>query len=167
MYENREDNESVFYEMTPKRNQKTETPILSEKKLAVYGATAALLIISAKLYYQNEDYLKQLILETKLVSYEDILTDGDVMLTYVWKNSVKYSQFWLPLLCGILVTYFTWLMVYLDSKEPGIQPPSPFSPKKNRSRSSGPLLHLNYVFPLLLGVSVASYSYYKGLSLEY
>ncbi|KAK9887757.1 hypothetical protein WA026_000072 [Henosepilachna vigintioctopunctata] len=162
MYENRGD-----YESTPKRNRKDDEPILSEKKLALYGITIALLVIAGKLYFQNEDYLKQLIVETKLVSYESILTDGEVMVNYAWKNSVKYSQYWLPLLCGSLVTYFTWLLVYLDSKEPGIQPPSPFSPKKNSSRSSGPVLHLNYLFAIMIGVMVSSYTYYRGLSIDY
>ena len=69
-------------------------------------------------------------IDKKLTSYEVIAENGDVMLRYVWEESVKYSRYWLPVLCGLLTTYFTWLIVYLDSNVPGVQPPSPLSPSK-------------------------------------
>lgn len=77
-----------------------------------------------------EEQLYNLIYEHKLVSYETLTEDGETMFRYAWTNTVKYSRFWFPLVCGFLTTYFTWLMVYLDSNIPGVQPPSPFSPTK-------------------------------------
>lgn len=74
--------------------------------------------------------IEKAILEQKLISYEVFTEDGTKMLLYSWKTAVKYSNVWLPILCGILSSYFTWIMVYLDSNIPGVQPPSPLSPKK-------------------------------------
>lgn len=95
------------------------------------------------------------------------MTDGDVLLTYARKTSIRYSQYWLPLLCGLLITYFTWLIIYLDSKDPGRVPPSPFSPSKDKYPFYVPVFHLNYAFGLIVGTLVTSYCYFRGLSLEY
>lgn len=78
----------------------------------------------------SEDDFKRFLVERQLFTFEVVNEDGNVMYHHVWKNVVKFSNIWLPTLCGILTTYFTWLMVYLDSDVPGVQPPSPFSPNK-------------------------------------
>lgn len=54
-----------------------------------------------------------------------------VRLTWIWLASNFGHLMW-PAVCGILVTAFTWAMVYLDSDVPGISPPSPLSPQKYR-----------------------------------
>lgn len=76
------------------------------------------------------DYIKQKIFIERLVTYETITADGEVMFRHGWKTAVRYSRFWVPALCGFATGLFTWLMVYLDSSVPGVQPPSPFSPSK-------------------------------------
>ncbi|XP_076349247.1 uncharacterized protein LOC143246430 isoform X2 [Tachypleus tridentatus] len=52
---------------------------------------------------------------------------------------------------GITVSLFTWMIIYLDSCQPGIQPPSPFSPRKIRA-SSGHTFHTGYILALVNGV---------------
>ncbi|XP_044759564.1 uncharacterized protein LOC123317216 [Coccinella septempunctata] len=154
-----------IYSSTPIQSVKVEEVGPSEKKLAYYGVILALCVIATKLYFLNEEHIKRFIFETKLITYEQVVTDGEIMLTYAWKTSIRYSRYWISLLCGALVTYFTWLMVYLDSKDPGNVPPSPFSPKQKYSYI--PVFHLNYAFGLLMGILVASFCYIKGFSLEY
>lgn len=74
--------------------------------------------------------LEKAIFEQQLISYKVLTEDGTEMLLYSWKTAVRYSNIWLPILCGIMSSYFTWIMVYLDSNVPGVHPPSPLSPKK-------------------------------------
>lgn len=62
-------------------------------------------------------------------------TTGLPMMTFHWEEGIKGSYLLWPIFCGISVSIFTWIMVYLDSDIPGIKPPSPqisFSPSKER-----------------------------------
>ncbi|KRT86333.1 hypothetical protein AMK59_3000 [Oryctes borbonicus] len=137
---------------------------LSETKLAMYGLIFSLAIITVKLYYSNRTYVEGLIFEQQLISLEQATEEGQVVFKNIWVHSIKYSKYWLPALCGLLTTYFTWLLVYLDSDVPGVQPPSPLSPTKYKLRS-GHSFHLNYVFALLVGVLVSIYMLWKEMSL--
>ncbi|GJQ83910.1 hypothetical protein Trydic_g19848 [Trypoxylus dichotomus] len=137
---------------------------LSESKLAMYGLILSLVIIATKLCYSNKDFIEELIFERQLISLEQVSKEGQVVFRNVWVDSVKYSKYWLPVLCGTVITYFTWLMVYLDSDVPGVQPPSPLSPTKYKLQS-GHSFHLNYVFALLVGVLVSVYMFWKEISL--
>lgn len=50
--------------------------------------------------------------------------------SYDWFNN-NYSGLISPVFIGCLVTVFSWMMIYLDSERPGINPPTPqFSPTK-------------------------------------
>ncbi|XP_053679203.1 uncharacterized protein LOC128730196 [Anopheles nili] len=60
------------------------------------------------------------------------------------------------LVFGLLLSSFTWYIIYLDSNIPGVNPPTPFSASKKRYRG-GPStrerrFHLPYVTALLSGV---------------
>uniref|UniRef100_A0A182W2E8 ADP-ribosylation factor-like protein 6-interacting protein 6 n=1 Tax=Anopheles minimus TaxID=112268 RepID=A0A182W2E8_9DIPT len=57
---------------------------------------------------------------------------------------------------GLLLSSFTWYIIYLDSSIPGVNPPTPFSASKKRYRG-GPTskerrFHLPYIMALLSGV---------------
>uniref|UniRef100_A0A182YA80 Uncharacterized protein n=1 Tax=Anopheles stephensi TaxID=30069 RepID=A0A182YA80_ANOST len=57
---------------------------------------------------------------------------------------------------GLLLSSFTWYIIYLDSSIPGVNPPTPFSASKKRYRG-GPSskerrFHLPYITALLSGV---------------
>lgn len=60
-------------------------------------------------------------------------------------------------LIGLLVTISSWTVVYLDSDIPGINPPTPLSPRNNRTGNS---LHvkssysLGYLMSIINGVAV-------------
>jgi hypothetical protein len=46
-----------------------------------------------------------------------------------------YEQCWWflqAIMCGFLITGFTWFIIYKDSRIPGINPPTPFSPFRQR-----------------------------------
>lgn len=68
--------------------------------------------------------------EDKLISYKTIEENGQVFLHYARTTVMKSSPILLPVLCGIGMTVFTWIMIYLDSSVPGVKPPTPFSPEK-------------------------------------
>lgn len=52
-------------------------------------------------------------------------TTGLPMMTFHWEEGIKGSYLLWPIFCGISVSIFTWIMVYLDSDIPGVHPPSP------------------------------------------
>nr|CAH7719534.1 unnamed protein product [Callosobruchus chinensis] len=143
-----------------------EQPVINEQKLALLGLLLSAVVISGKIITNYRETISKVLLEHKLVSYEILSDDGNEMLVHSWKTVLKYSNIWLPLLFGFLSSYFTWMMVYLDSAVPGVQPPSPLSPRRYKDQS-GHTFHLNYVFAIVVGILVFFYMYMKGVSIEY
>jgi hypothetical protein len=68
----------------------------------------------------------------ELIQTEWINASGKKMMSYRWESGVLGEKLLVPLLCGISITIFTWLIVYLDSDVPGVNPPTPFSPSQER-----------------------------------
>jgi Haemopoietic lineage transmembrane helix len=68
----------------------------------------------------------------ELIKTEWISESGQKLMSYRWETGVWGEKLIVPLLCGLSITIFTWLIVYLDSDVPGINPPTPFSPSKER-----------------------------------
>uniref|UniRef100_A0A6P7FMX6 ADP-ribosylation factor-like protein 6-interacting protein 6 n=1 Tax=Diabrotica virgifera virgifera TaxID=50390 RepID=A0A6P7FMX6_DIAVI len=158
---------NVRFSISPdKVNSKEEQTVWTEWKVAVYGLVISLLIIVVKFFTNYGNQLEKTFIEDKLVYYKVWSEDGQEMFTTTWKHAAKYSNIWLPIVCGVLSSYFTWMMVYLDSNEPGVQPPSPFSPKKYKEQS-GHTFHLNYVFAIIIGFLVSGYMFMRGVSIVY
>nr|CAI5819359.1 unnamed protein product [Callosobruchus analis] len=143
-----------------------EQPVINERKLALLGLLLCAVVISGKIITNYRETIFKALLEQKLVSYEILSEDGSKMLVHSWNTVFKYSNIWLPLLFGFLSSYFTWMMVYLDSAVPGVQPPSPLSPKRYKDQS-GHTFHLNYVFAIVAGILVSAYMYMQGVSIAY
>ncbi|XP_056641759.1 ADP-ribosylation factor-like protein 6-interacting protein 6 [Diorhabda sublineata] len=154
------------YYFVRKDNIKEDVPIWTEWKIAAYGLFFSVLIFTVKLFIIYRSTLEQIFLEEKLISYQIWSEDGQEMFAASWKHVARYSNIWLPILGGVLSSYFTWIMVYLDSAVPGVQPPSPLSPKKYKEQS-GHTFHLNYVFAIVVGFLVSGYMYFRGVSIVY
>lgn len=57
--------------------------------------------------------------------YDDVVN----VMTSVFKT---YGWLIKAAVCGLIMMGFTWFIIYKDSSIPGINPPSPFSPSKQR-----------------------------------
>lgn len=83
--------------------------------------------------------------------------------TFAWKMETILQQIatashtLYAIAFGLLLSSFTWYIIYLDSSIPGVNPPTPFSASKKRYRG-GPSsskerrFHLPYITALLSGV---------------
>jgi len=67
-----------------------------------------------------------------------------------------------PVINGLTVIIFSWIIMYFDSKIPGVYPPSPISPKKHRI-SSGHTFHLGYTIGLLNGLIAFSMTLWQQI----
>ncbi|XP_043643686.1 ADP-ribosylation factor-like protein 6-interacting protein 6 [Drosophila teissieri] len=82
--------------------------------------------------------------------------------TLVWATRHQLGSRLSPLLCGLLVAAFAYGIVYLDSAVPGVNPPSPFSPrsKKRFREEKTASLHLGYLCALFCGFLVTVFMYF-------
>lgn len=75
-------------------------------------------------------------IESKLFSNKLVLTewveDGTSYFTYRWTKETVGEPYLIPFSVSVLVTLFTWVIIYLDSRTPGENPPSPFAKSKYR-----------------------------------
>ncbi|XP_076657030.1 uncharacterized protein LOC143361487 isoform X2 [Halictus rubicundus] len=60
-------------------------------------------------------------------------------------------------ICGLIMTGFSWYIIYKDSSIPGIDPPSPFSPSKQRFTRETSNVQLNYLVGVLNGLLIFVY----------
>jgi hypothetical protein len=80
---------------------------------------------------------------------ELLLTSKNVM-----REILEHRVSWLlcPVLAGLGMTVLTWYVIYTDSCIPGVKPPTPFSPTKNRYVC----LRRAFLFNVRLAVSKSS-----------
>ena len=100
-------------------------------------------------------------LDTKQVAaasekFANISQYDDVVVNVMTLFCKTYGWLIRAALCGLIMTGFTWFIIYKDSSIPGINPPSPFSPSKPRySQASGG--QINYLFGVLNGILIFIY----------
>ncbi|XP_011696804.1 PREDICTED: uncharacterized protein LOC105455283 [Wasmannia auropunctata] len=63
----------------------------------------------------------------------------------------RYGWLLKAAMSGLVITGFTWFILYKDSSIPGVNPPSPFSPSRQRIHGSS-RIQLNYLVGVLNGV---------------
>ncbi|XP_012226348.1 uncharacterized protein [Linepithema humile] len=68
----------------------------------------------------------------------------------------KYDWLLKAMMNGLVLTSFSWFILYKDSSEPGINPPFPFSPSRQR-RHEGSRIQLNYLVGALNGLLLFIY----------
>jgi len=68
-------------------------------------------------------------------------------------NLDTFQSWQMAVLTGIGATLVSWLIVYCDSAEPGISPPSPCAEERYR-RLSGHAIHLNYMMGIINGICI-------------
>ncbi|XP_068146007.1 uncharacterized protein [Drosophila tropicalis] len=106
---------------------------------------------------------KSVILTMPYINASNIQQVGQyVQVARDWSEKHQLGSRLSPLLWGLLITIFSYGLVYLDSAEPGISPPSPFS-KQTRSQrqKKGISLHLNYLGAFLAGSMVTLVMYFN------
>lgn len=140
--------------------------VISEWRLGLFGLILSLTILTSKILYANHENIRSVLFEKRFMTYETIVTDGEIVIRHAWVTVLKFSWFWFPIVCGSFATWFTGLMVYIDSSVPGMQPPSPISPSKYKMQS-GHSFHLNYIFAIMIGFLVCGYMFIRGSSLEF
>lgn len=69
-----------------------------------------------------------------------------------------YSWLIKAVLSGLATTAITWYIIYEDSNVPGVSPPSPFSPAKNKSLlAESSSIQMNYIIGIVNGVLLFLY----------
>ncbi|XP_077275231.1 uncharacterized protein LOC143904424 [Temnothorax americanus] len=63
----------------------------------------------------------------------------------------KYGWLLKATMSGLVITGFSWFILYKDSSIPGVNPPSPFSPSRQRIRGSS-RIQMNYLVGVLNGI---------------
>ncbi|XP_023724750.1 uncharacterized protein LOC111873904 [Cryptotermes secundus] len=125
--------------------------IVCSKLIIINRALLQKFIVYGKTYWATSSFgaYKLLSDDTKSKVSEVLLTSNNV----VGDILAHFSWLLFPVLAGLGMTVLTWCMIYVDSYIPGIKPPTPFSPAKNRKQCS-PRFHLGYIVAVINGLLV-------------
>ncbi|XP_070166474.1 uncharacterized protein [Polyergus mexicanus] len=63
----------------------------------------------------------------------------------------KYDWLLKAVMSGLMITSFSWFILYKDSSIPGVNPPFPFSPSRHRIRNDS-RIQINYLVGALNGI---------------
>lgn len=139
----------------------------AELKFAVIALYVSCIIVCSKVVVINRSLLKRFYTygrtywatssfgTYRLLSDDSRTKISDLLLTSnnVVRDILEHPVSWLlcPVLAGLGMTVLTWYVIYTDSFIPGVKPPTPFSPNKNR-RHRSPRFHFAYIVAVLNGI---------------
>ncbi|KAJ4430700.1 hypothetical protein ANN_19291, partial [Periplaneta americana] len=119
----------------------------TELKFALVSFCASFIIVCSKLVLINRAlfqkayiYSKKYWISSSFGSYKLLSDESKTKISELLLSSDSvvrdflghFNWLLLPLLAGLGMTALTWCMIYVDSCIPGVKPPTPFSPNKNR-----------------------------------
>lgn len=122
-------------------------------KLRALLILVALVLVGYKIYIVSMPYTSQ-----ESLSNIGTITQKKLHDALDWASHPDVRNKLNPILCGIAFSVFSFVLVYLDSNVPGINPPSPFSPRSKilyrRQKTSS--IHLGYLTAIAGGFVVSA-----------
>jgi hypothetical protein len=139
----------------------------TELKVALIALCVSCIIVCSKVVLMNRSLFKKFYTYSRTYwatssfgTYQLISDDSRTKITEllltstdVVRETLEHPVTWLlcPVLAGLGMTVLTWYVIYTDSCIPGVKPPTPFSPTKNR-RLRSPRVHFAYIVAVLNGI---------------
>lgn len=148
--------------------QRAVSDYSTELKIALVSFCASFVIVISKLVLINRTLFQKAYVygkkywitssfgSYKLLSDESKTKISELLLSsnnVVWDFVGHFNWLLLPLLAGLGMTVLTWYVIYADSCIPGVKPPTPFSPNKNRRRENT-RFHMGYIMAIVNGFLV-------------
>lgn len=122
-------------------------------KLRALLILIALVLVGYKIYIIAMPYTSQ-----ESISNIGTIANKKLDDAWEWASRTDVQNKLNPILCGIAFSVFSFVLVYLDSNVPGINPPSPFSPRSKmlyrRQKTSS--IHLGYLTAIAGGFVVSA-----------
>ncbi|XP_033328051.1 uncharacterized protein LOC117221311 isoform X1 [Megalopta genalis] len=140
---------------------------INEWTFSLFLFVMSLTIVLGKLYMnygnilQPESNSKPIILSTtvfpNISNIFNVSRMPDVSKFNTKHLTATYGWLIKAAISGLIMMGFTWFIIYHDSSIPGINPPSPFSPSKQRFSKESSGVQMNYLFGLLNGILIFIY----------
>ncbi|XP_070565101.1 ADP-ribosylation factor-like protein 6-interacting protein 6 [Ptychodera flava] len=89
---------------------------------------------------------------TVMQEFSQMYSEENYVASYLYYFLGVFSSCLVALLAGLVCGGFSCRVVYCDSLQPGVQPPTPVSPRKYRIQS-GHTFHLNYIMAIANGIA--------------
>lgn len=102
---------------------------------------SSIFLFTGSLFKKFYNYSRTYWATSSFGTYQLLSDDSKTKITELFVTSnnamrdiLEHRVSWLlyPVLAGLGMTVLTWYVIYTDSCIPGVRPPTPFSPTKNR-----------------------------------